>query len=125
MSNNRSRLLTRLNAPATEPVTLSETKLYLRVDSTAEDSLITDLIVAARMSAEQWLKSSLITQSWKLVYNDYLDDAVILPMGPVASITSVIIVNRDTSTQTISAANYYLNAAKTMLLFDNYISGFS
>jgi uncharacterized phiE125 gp8 family phage protein len=125
MSNNRSRLLTRVTAPASEPVTLAEAKLYMRVDSSSEDSLIADLIVAARMSAEAWLKSSLISQSWKLAYNDYLDSEVDLAMLPVVSITSVVIVNRDATTQTISPNNYYLNAAKTKLLFDNYVSGFS
>ncbi len=125
MLNNRSRSLERAIAPASEPITLAEAKLYLRVDSSNEDSLIIDLIVAARMSAESWLKSSLITQTWKLVYNDYLDDAVVLPMPPIVSVTSVVVVNRDATTQTISASNYYLNAAKNMLLFDNYVSGFS
>lgn len=125
MSNNRERRLERITAPTSEPVTLAEAKLYLRVDSTSEDSLISDLIIAARMSAESWLKSSLISQSWKLVYNDYLDSEVDLPMPPVVNVASVIVVNRDTTTQTISANNYYLNAAKTKLLFDNYVSGFS
>lgn len=125
MSNNRERLLTRITAPSSEPVTLAEAKLYLRVDSTSEDSLITDLIVAARMSAEAFLKLSLITQSWKLVYNDYLDDEVVLLMPPIVSVSSVVVVNRDATTQTISSANYYLNAAKNKLLFDNYVSGFS
>jgi|CXWL01.1.fsa_nt_gi uncharacterized phiE125 gp8 family phage protein len=125
MSNNRSRRLERITAPTSEPITMSEAKLYLRVDSGNEDSLITDLIVAARMSAEAWMKSSLISQSWKLVYNDYLDDAVVLPMPPIVSVTSVVVVNRDATSQTISANNYYLNAAKNMLLFDNYVSGFS
>jgi uncharacterized phiE125 gp8 family phage protein len=125
MSNNRERLLERISAPATEPITLAEAKLYLRVDSSSEDNLITDLIVAARMSAEAWLKNSLISQSWKLVYNDYLDREIILPMPPIVNIGSVVVVNRDTTTQTISPTNYYLNAAKNKLLFDNYISGFS
>ena len=125
MSNNRERRLERITAPASEPVTLAEAKLYLRVDGTSEDSLISDLIVAARMSAETWLKLSLITQSWKLVYNDYLDDEVVLPMPPVTSVSSVVVTNRDATTQVILATNYYLNAAKRKLLFDNYVSGFS
>jgi uncharacterized phiE125 gp8 family phage protein len=124
MSNNRSRLLSRITAPTTEPVTLAEAKLYLRVDSSNEDSLISDLIVAARMSAEKWLGVSLITQTWKLAYNEYLDNAVHLPMPPIVSVVSVVVVNRDTTTTTISANNYYLNAAKNTLLFDNEISGF-
>lgn len=125
MSNNRERRLERVIAPASEPVTLAEAKLYLRVDSTSEDSLITDIIVAARMSAEQWLKSSLISQSWKLVYNGYLEESITLPMGPVSSVSSVMIIDRDASTQVVPASNYYLNAAKTRLLFDNYVSGFA
>ncbi len=125
MSNNRERKLERTIAPATEPVLLSEAKLYLRIDGTTEDALVSDLIVVARMSAEQYLRSSLITQSWKLVYNDYLDDEIDLPMPPVISVSNVIVTNRDTTTQTISANNYYLNANKRKLLFDNYVSGFS
>jgi uncharacterized phiE125 gp8 family phage protein len=125
MINNRERRLERPTPPASEPVTLAEAKLYLRIDSNNEDSLISDLIVAARMSAESWLRSSLISQSWKLVYNDYLDNEIDLPMPPIVSVSSVVVVNRDTTSQTISSNNYYLNAAKTKLLFDNYVSGFS
>ncbi len=125
MLNNRERRLERVAAPSSEPVTLAEAKLYLRVDDNNEDSLIADLIVAARMSAEAWMRASLITQTWKLVYNDYLDDEVFLPMAPVTSVTSVVVVNRDASTQTISSGNYYLNAAKNKLMLDSYISGYS
>lgn len=124
MFNRRSRLLTRVSAPANEPLTLAETKLYLRVDGSNEDTLINDLIVAARMTAESWLKRSLITQSWKLAYDDYICEEVDLPMGPVNSITSVIVVNRDNTTQTISDSTYYLNAAKDALILDTVTFGF-
>lgn len=125
MSNRHYARLERVTAPASEPVSLAEAKLYLRMDSTSEDSLISDLIVAARMSAEIYLKSSLISQSWKLVYNDYLDAEVSLLMPPVVGVSSVAVVNRDGTSETIAPANYYLNAAKNILLFDNYVSGFS
>lgn len=125
MLDNRERLLMRLVAPASEPVTLAEAKLYLRVDGISEDSLISDLMVAARMSAENWLKSSLITQKWKLIYNDYIDGAVFLPMQPVVSIDSVEVISRSGDVQAIFEDSYYLNASKRNLMFDNYISGFS
>jgi uncharacterized phiE125 gp8 family phage protein len=119
LRTTRSRLLTRTVAPASEPVTLAEAKLYLRVDQTTEDALISDLIVAARMMAEGWLKKSLISQSWKLSYDDGIPDYVPLPMGPVSAIASVVLVNRDASTSTVSAGSYYLNAAQDALMMDN------
>jgi uncharacterized phiE125 gp8 family phage protein len=120
----RNRALTRVSAPVSEPLTLAEVKLYLRVDGSSEDSLLTDLIVSARMIAEHWLKRSLISQSWKLAFDEYIADCVSLSMGPVNSISSVAIVNRDGSTQTVSSSVYYLNAAKNMLSFDSSLIGF-
>ena len=38
--------------PATQPVSLTEAKLHLRVSDTTEDTLITALIAAARERAE-------------------------------------------------------------------------
>lgn len=120
----RSRLLTRVAAPADEPLTLAEAKLYLRVDHDIEDLLINDLIVTARLTAEEWLKRSLVTQSWKLAYDACLPECVALPMGPVNGITSVTVVNRDNTTQLIDSENYYLNAAKDTLMFDSAVIGF-
>lgn len=124
MSSICSRLLVRTVAPASEPLTLSETKNYLRVDHTADDAIITDLITSARMAAEEWLKRSLITQTWKLAYDDYVSESIPLAMGPVTAISSVIIVARDGTTQTASSDTYYLNAAKDTVLFDSMIIGF-
>jgi len=120
----RNRLLSRVNAPASEPLTLSEAKLYLRVDSNNEDILIGDLIVAARMMAEHWLKRSLITQSWKLSYDDYIPEEIPLPMGPVSSITNVMVIDRDGETQEIDPEAYHLNAAMDAILFDSMLVGF-
>ncbi len=123
MSNNRSRGLERVTAPSSEPVTLAEAKSYLRIDSPDEDSLVSDLIIAARVNAEQWLKSSIISQTWKLLYNDYVEKIIRLEMLPVVGIVSVIVTNSDSSSYTVPADSYYLNAAKTSLIFDSCIEG--
>ncbi len=120
----RNRLLSRITAPSTEPVTLAEAKLYLRVDNTNEDTLITDLITAARMVAENWLKRSLITQSWKLAFDNAVASSVYLPMGPVNSVISVIIVNQDGSTTTVDPSQYWLNAAQNALVLNSTLTGF-
>ena len=118
-----NRLLTRIAAPGSEPITLSEAKLYLRLDNNTEDTLINDLIVAVRMQAEQWLRRSLMTQSWKLGYDDGNISCVKLPMGPVISITSVTLIGSDESTQLLPASAYKLSEARNELLFTNLIAG--
>ncbi len=119
----RSRQLTRIVAPAEEPLTLTEAKLFLRIDHEDEDTLITDLIVAARMTAEQWMSRSLISQSWRLSYDYGIPESVWLPMGPVNVINGVTVINRDDSTQEINSATYYLNAAQNTLLMDSVLIG--
>lgn len=121
---NRSRLLSCVTPPSGEPVTLAEAKLYLRVDSSDEDALIGDLIPAARVAAENWMKRSLMTQSWKLTFDYGIPDCVGLAMGPVNAITSVALVSRDTTTQTLDNGSYWLNAARTELMLDSMVMAF-
>lgn len=87
------RGLVRTSVSTTEPVTLAEAKLYLRINTTAEDSLVTDLITASREHAEHYLKRSIVDQSWRLTLEDYAPIRFRLPMGPVRSVTSVSLVD--------------------------------
>lgn len=57
--------------PLTEPVTLAEAKLHLRVDNTADDALVSALIAAARQQVETITRRAFITQSWKLVSDKF------------------------------------------------------
>ncbi len=59
--------------PATEPVTLADAKLHLRVEMamTDEDTLISSLITAARMLGEQITRRAFITQSWQTVLDSF------------------------------------------------------
>lgn len=59
--------------PSVEPISLSEAKSHLRVDSdfTADDNLIGGLIVAARQEAEQICRRALIKQTWKLAIDQF------------------------------------------------------
>ncbi|MDB2415491.1 head-tail connector protein [Rickettsiales bacterium] len=105
-------------APASEPITLTEAKNYLRVDGSDDDTYITNLIVATRQVAEKYMHNSLITQTWKMSFDQYAPTNVNLQMGPVQSISSVKIITRNESETTLDSSAYYLNAGNERLIFD-------
>lgn len=98
--------------PATEPVTLAEAKLHLRVDGTDEDALITRLISAAREQAEQELDRSVAPQTLQLMLDAFPAGAIRLPRGPVISVTSLQYVDEAGVLQTVGGANYALDDAQ-------------
>lgn len=120
----RNRLLQSMTPPGSEPVTLTEAKLYLRVDNTNDDTLIADLITAARVFAEGWLRRSLISQAWKIAFDCGIPDSVWLPMGPVTSVSSVTVFNKDNSSQAADSSTYWLNAAQNALMLNSVLIGF-
>jgi uncharacterized phiE125 gp8 family phage protein len=79
-----------VTGPASEPVSLTEAKLHLRVDGSDEDTLISALIVAAREAAEAYTRRALVTQTWRYTC-DQLATAVTLPHQPLQSVTSIAI----------------------------------
>ena len=133
-SINQIPYLDLVEQPATEPLTLNEVKHALQVDSSADDSHIIALIKAARVMAEEYLKRSLITQTWQLQYDLYSPSVVALPRGPVQQVNFVKIIARDWSEQLIDSNSYFLNAGKESLIFDaapmgqiiqiQYVTGF-
>jgi uncharacterized phiE125 gp8 family phage protein len=107
-----------LIAPASEPITLSDAKNYLRVETSEDDSLIADCIVSARQIAEHTLRRSLITQDWRLSTDAGVLRSLALPMGPVQSVLAAHALNREGVATSISASSYTLNAAADRLMFD-------
>lgn len=51
-----------------EPLTLNDAKAFLRVETTADNSLIEALITAARHSAERYTNRAFISQPWKVSF---------------------------------------------------------
>ena len=78
-------------APSVEPITLAEAKLHLRVSGSAEDTLITMLIGAARRMCEARTERALITQTWEATLDAWpdADGGVELARPPVQSVAQV------------------------------------
>jgi hypothetical protein len=55
-----------ITAPASEPVTLAEVKLYLRIDGSDDDTMLNNFITVARQIAEEYTNRKFINQTWDL-----------------------------------------------------------
>lgn len=97
-----------ITAPASEPVTLAEAKLHLRVETgvTDDDAWITATIQAARERAEHITNRAFITQTWELALDAFPAAEIKLPKPPLASITSVSYTDSAGVDQTLSNTLY-------------------
>jgi len=96
--------------PSTEPLTLTEAKLYLRVTHSSEDALITGLITAARIYCETKTRRAFVTKTITQQFRGFFDmiSPLVLSHAPVASVSSVTYVDGDGASQTLSSAWYRL-----------------
>jgi len=116
--------------PASEPVSLAELKDALRITATNEDTLLTQLIIDARVYCEDYTGRKFITQTI-VSYGDNFGSVdeewftghriaslqsiysgkrcMIMDWTPAQSITTVETIDSDNTESTYSATNYYLD----------------
>ena len=113
--------------PSEEPVSLAEAKLHLRVDSDDDDALISTLIIAARQAAETLTGRQMINARWKLVLDAFPGAAmmgahhaasfsfpshvIVVSKCPVQSVVGIQYLDMNGSIQTLSPADYVVDAA--------------
>lgn len=90
--------------PTAEPLSLDETKLYLRVDHSEDDALILGMISAARQYAEAVTKRSFTTQTMQMYCDQFPDDDTLNIPRPFYTTTDV-------------ALKYYLSGSTTPTTF--------
>lgn len=96
--------------PTGEPVTLSELKGQLRIDSSDEDTLLQSLITVARRLLERYTFRSFHTQTWQMNLDDFPssdDEWIRLPMAPIQSVTSVKYYDEGGTLQTLTPTTVY------------------
>ena len=99
-----------ISPPSTEPVSLSEAKLHLKVDTTDDDALIARLITAARARAEWHTGRAFVTQSW-ILWRDCWAECVEIPLPPLQAITAVTSFARDGTPTVLDPDSYTVDAA--------------
>lgn len=98
----------RITAPAAAPVSLAEAKAHCRVDGTDSDTVLSMLIDAAVAHLDGWtgiLGRAMVTQTWRQDFPGF-GRRLRLPVGPVASVTSISYQDAIDATQTLSADVY-------------------
>jgi len=108
--------------PASEPVSLAEAKLYLRIDHNAEDVLIASLIGAAREAVEAGIGRALITRRVRESLDIWRREAVngaVLGLGPVTEVVAVRLLANNGAQSIIDPERYRLegNRDRPRLVF--------
>lgn len=82
--------LTQTAAPAVEPVTLSELRDHLRIDGGTNDSELTRLGKAARLTVEHKQKRQHITATYEYTLDAFpASDTIVMPVPPLITVTSI------------------------------------
>jgi uncharacterized phiE125 gp8 family phage protein len=124
------RRLKIVTAPTIEPVTLADAKLFLKVDETADNALITSLIKAARHVCERYTSRALTAQTWQIFFDivqgsdhplsegishgadlSYNASALFLPKPPLVSVTHVKTYDDSDVATTWASTNYFVDTA--------------
>lgn len=113
--------LVRSVAPAEEPVTLAEAKAWLKVDTTADDELITELITAAREHLEELTSRSFVATTWVSYWDTWprlgtyagagVSREIELPVAPLVSVSAVKYLDAAGVEQTLAGASYTVEGA--------------
>lgn len=105
-----------ITAPAFYPVTLSESKVHLRLETafTDDDDHVTSLIAAATAYAESFCNRRLITQTWEKTFDSWSDvEADPLPFGQLQKIDQITWLDEDGASDTVTASNYIVSGVAT------------
>lgn len=76
-----------LTGPASEPLSVSDAKAFLRVEHDDDDAIIAALISSARHHVEALTRLGLITQTWRIILDRWPEEGRIRPrLGPLGTL---------------------------------------
>lgn len=85
-----------LTPPEEEPVSVATAKAHMRVDYSTDDALIATYLKAAREICEGLARRAFVTQSLRLVLDDFPPSAILkLPRPPLQSVEAVTYIDDD------------------------------
>jgi uncharacterized phiE125 gp8 family phage protein len=115
-----------LAGPAEEPVSLAETKAFLRLDADTEDALVTTLIAAARLHVEGTTGRALVRQGWRAVLDAWPAERVVtLPVAPLLELDEIRVFDEQDDERVISLGQFQVETgvAPARLLLPGTVDG--
>lgn len=104
------RALQLVTGPTVEVLTTAQAKAHLRVTTTDEDTLIDDIVKAARRAIEDYSKRAMIDQTWLLRLDTQPRGPTLeLPRCPLRSVTHVKHTTDAGVLTTYAATNYIVD----------------
>ena len=113
-------------APTLIPVTLSEAKTHLRLDSdfSDDDTYITTLIKAGTGQVENFIRRKLMDQSLEIYYDEF-PQVIDLQFGKGGSVTSIQYYDEDNTLQTLATSQYDVDVrSKIGRIYESKDGGF-
>jgi len=106
----RYRSLKRASQPVVEPVSLSDAKTHLRVDTESDDDQILALITAAREWCENYTQRTFVHTQWTMTFDTFPWE-IELPRPPVAvasgnTATTITYAMEGGGTATLATSEY-------------------
>ena len=100
-------------APAADPITLTEAKAFARIDTSADDTLVTDLITAARVYAEAILNRTFVDTTYTWTLDCFPPDGgpLLFPRPALSAVTTIKYIDTAGVQQTWSSSLYDVDTA--------------
>lgn len=105
-----------LTPPEAEPLSVSDAKAYLRVETDDDDVLIASLIAAARSHVEALGRCALLTQNWRLVLDSWPPDGRIKPkLAPLSAVAAARVYDGAGTAHAADVESFVLDAAQGVI----------
>jgi uncharacterized phiE125 gp8 family phage protein len=102
-----------LITPAAPVVSWAEADAHLRLDGdTSQQSYVEGLVAAATAHLEAVTNQAFGAQTWELTLGTFPAGEILLPRGPLISVTSVKYDDIDAVEMTVAAENYVADTAR-------------
>lgn len=103
-----------ITPPTSLPASVPEARGQARVDTTSEDDVLLRLLTAATDHVDGWngvLGRCLEAQSWEIGLPRFpAGPVIVLPLGPVDSVTSIVYLDEAEAEQTLAVSVYEVDA---------------